>query len=83
MLCVLTLIAVGLVILNTKTLGIPSDGKIIFKSVHVYIGYVFVLNLMWRIVWGFIGSPYARWSEIIPFGSRHRMQFSAMIAAAK
>jgi len=82
-LCVLALIAVGLVILNAKTLGIPNDGKIILKSTHVYIGYLFALNLLWRIIWGFIGSPYAHWSAIIPFGTVHRAQISAVINAAK
>ena len=70
-------------ILNAKALGIPSDGKILLKTVHVYIAYVFVLNLAWRIVWGFIGSRYARWSVIMPFGSDYRAQLSAMINGSK
>jgi Ni/Fe-hydrogenase 1 B-type cytochrome subunit len=37
------------------------------KSTHVLIGYVFVLNLLWRIVWAFIGNQHARWSAILPF----------------
>jgi len=82
-LCVLGLIAVGTVILNAKALGVPSDGKILLKTVHVYIGYVFAANLAWRIVWGFIGSRYARWSAILPFGSAYRTQLSAMITGAK
>jgi len=82
-LCVLGLIAVGTVILNAKALGVPSDGKILLKTVHVYIGYIFALNLTWRIVWGFIGSRYARWSAILPFGSAYRTQLSAMINGAK
>jgi len=32
----------------------------------VLIGYVFALNLLWRIVWGFIGNRYARWRSLIP-----------------
>jgi cytochrome b len=51
--------------------------------VHVYIGYVFALNLTWRIVWGFIGSRYARWSAILPFGSDYRTQWSAMMNGVK
>jgi len=81
--CVLGLIAVGTAILNAKALGIPSDGKILLKTVHVYIGYVFVLNLSWRIIWGFIGSRYARWSAILPFGTQYKTQLSAMIKGEK
>ncbi|NOQ94383.1 MAG: cytochrome b/b6 domain-containing protein [Methylophaga sp.] len=82
-LCVLALIAVGTAILNAKALGIPSDGKILLKTTHVYIGYVFSLNLSWRIIWGFIGSRYARWSAILPFGSDYRTQLSAMMDGVK
>lgn len=82
-LCVLGLIAVGTVILNAKGLGVTTDGKIILKTVHVYIGYVFVINLTWRIVWGFIGNRYARWQAIVPFNAQHRAQISAMIISTK
>ena len=34
-------IAVGVAILNDKALGVDNDGKILLKTVHVYIGYVF------------------------------------------
>ncbi len=66
-LCVIGLIGVGLVILNSKALGVTTDGKILLKTVHAYIGYLFVLNLSWRIIWGFLGNHYARWATILPF----------------
>ena len=67
-LAIIGLIGVGLVILNAKTLGISTDGKILLKTIHVYIGYVFCLNLAWRIIWAFIGNKYARWKAILPVG---------------
>ena len=67
-LCILGLIAVGVVILNAKILGVPTDGKILLKTVHVWIGYIFALNLSWRFTWAFIGSPNARWQAILPGG---------------
>jgi len=82
-LCVLGLIAVGTVILNAKALGVPSDGKILLKTVHVYIGYIFALNLIWRIVWGGIGSRYARWTAILPIGAEYRAQLSVFISSTK
>jgi cytochrome b len=65
---VLGLIAVGLVILNGKLLGISGEGKVLLKTLHVSLGYVFALNLAWRFIWGFIGNRYARWSAILPLG---------------
>ena len=50
LLCLLGLIAVGVAILNNEALGLSSDGKILLKTVHVWIGYVFALNLLWRLV---------------------------------
>jgi len=66
-LAVIGLIGVGLVILYAKTLGVSTDGKILLKTIHVYIGYVFCLNLAWRIIWAFIGNKYARWKAILPY----------------
>jgi Ni/Fe-hydrogenase 1 B-type cytochrome subunit len=74
--CVIGLFAVGLVILNADGLGVTNAGKIALKSVHVSFGYVFALNLAWRIVWGFVGGRWARWRAILPggegFGERLR-----------
>ena len=66
--CMLGLIAVGVAILNAKALGVPNDGKILLKTVHVWIGYVFAVNLLWRLIWAFIGGVHARWRAILPGG---------------
>lgn len=73
-LTVLTLIAIGLVIFNSKALGITDDGKILLKTWHVYVGYLFALNLAWRLIWGFIGGRYSRWRAILPFGENFKQQ---------
>lgn len=53
--------------LYKKDLGITSvDAKIALKELHIIIGYIFVLNLAWRLILGFIGSKYARWRYIFP-----------------
>lgn len=82
-LTVLTLIAIGLVIMNSKALGITDQGKILLKTWHVYVGYVFVLNLAWRIVWGFIGNRYSRWRAILPIGADYRRQRRAFVDGIK
>lgn len=82
-LSVLGLMVIGVVILNAKALGVPNDGKILLKSAHVYIGYIFFINLSWRIVWGFIGNYYARWRMILPIGKQYRTQLVDYIAALK
>jgi len=54
-----------------KELGITSvDAKIGLKTVHVIIGYIFVANLVIRILWGFVGNQYARWRTLIPSGAQ-------------
>ncbi|MFK5891970.1 MAG: cytochrome b/b6 domain-containing protein [Pseudomonadota bacterium] len=64
---VISLIFVGFVMLYKAKLGISGiDAKIALKELHVIIGYVFGLNLIWRVIWGFIGNKYARWSSIFP-----------------
>ncbi|MEA2079521.1 MAG: cytochrome b/b6 domain-containing protein [Pseudomonadota bacterium] len=80
LLCMLGLIAVGVVILNAKTLGVPNDGKILLKTVHVWIGYVFAANLLWRLIWAFIGGPHARWRAILPGGRSYMNEVRGYIA---
>jgi len=64
---IIGLIIMGLIMLFKKELGITGiDAKVGLKEVHVFIGYIFALNLLWRIIWGFIGNRYARWSNILP-----------------
>lgn len=67
-LCIVGLIAIGVILLNGKSLGFSAEGKILLKTAHAYIGYVFTFNLLWRLIWGFLGNRYSRWKAIMPFG---------------
>ena len=80
LLCMIGLIAVGVVILNAKLLGVSTDGKILLKTVHVWIGYVFAVNLLWRLVWAFVGGPLARWRAILPGGPGYMNEVRAYIS---
>ena len=68
-LTVIGLIATGLIILNDDTLGLSGSGKILLKSIHVSIGYLMGINLVWRFVWAFFGNRYTRWRGILPGGA--------------
>lgn len=79
-LCVLGLVAVGTVILNADALGVSTGGKILLKTVHVLIGYVLALNLLWRLVWAFIGGRHARWRAILPGGRGYARELRSYVA---
>jgi len=81
--CIIGLISVGIVILNNKILGVNSDGKILLKTIHAYIGYAFVLNLLWRLIWGFIGGKYSRWTAILPVGKGYWRSLREYVAGTK
>ena len=80
LLCVLGLVAVGLAILNDKALGLDNDAKILLKTVHVWIGYGFVLNLVFRMVWASFGSAPARWRGLLPGGRGYLQDLRGFIA---
>lgn len=61
------LIVIRVIILNGKILGVSTEGKVLLKTIHVLIGYVFAINLIMRIVIGFIGTAHERWSKTLPF----------------
>jgi len=64
---ILLLITIGVIILNSKTIGISTDGKILLKTIHVLVGYIFAVNLILRIALGFIGKSYEKWNKALPF----------------
>lgn len=79
-LAVLTLAAIGTVILNGDRIGIPDDpGMVLLKRTHVFVGYVFLLNLLWRLVWAFFGGPYARWRALLPGGRRYGRRLAEFV----
>ncbi|MGM0594622.1 MAG: cytochrome b/b6 domain-containing protein [Pseudomonadota bacterium] len=67
-LAVLGLVGTGLVIYNSNTLGISGEAKILMKELHVWVGYLFTLNLLWRLMSGFHNSRFAGWGATLPFG---------------
>jgi len=79
--CVTALAVVGIVILNAGDLGVHNAGKVTLKTVHAWIGYVFVLNLLWRIAWAFFGNRNARWRSILPGGRGYFQALRRYVAA--
>lgn len=80
-LCVLALALVGFMILNAGGLEVPNSGKATLKTIHTWIGYVFVLNLLWRIVWAFFGNRYARWRSMLPGGKGYLHALRSYVAS--
>jgi cytochrome b len=78
-LCVLGLIGIGTVILYAGDLDVSTDGKVGLKTLHVWIGYVFLINLVWRLIWGVIGGPYARWSAVLPGGKGYGTELRSYV----
>ncbi len=80
---ILVLMFLGLVMLNKSSLGIQSmEAKIALKQVHVIIGYLFVINLLWRIVWGFVGNRHARWLRMFS-GKNFRADLTSYLNSVK
>jgi cytochrome b len=36
-----------------------------FKNIHANVGYIIVVLLIFRIIWGFVGSRHARFKDFI------------------
>jgi len=80
-LCVIALTAIGLVILNDDNLGLSTAGKVTLKTIHTWIGYVFALNILWRIAWAFLGNRYAKWRSVLPGGKGYVHAVRSYVAA--
>ena len=53
-----------------------------FRDVHVFSGYLLLGLICFRIVWGFAGSPYARFESFL-FGPRAAIAYVKDLAAAR
>lgn len=66
-LCVMTLSILGLIMLNKDSIGISgAEASIGLKTVHTVVGYIFAVNLIVRLIWGFVGGSLARLSTLLP-----------------
>jgi len=79
--CILLLIAIGTIILNAKAIQIGGDGKVLLKEMHVLVGYVFVVNLAWRLVWAFFSSSRSGWQSLLPINKNFIIKLKSSLAA--
>ena len=83
-LAIIGLIAVGTVILNGKAIGVSGEGKVLLKTIHAYIGYLFCLNLLWRLIVAFVAkNRFSRWGAILPLGAGFFGRLGEYINGAK
>jgi Ni/Fe-hydrogenase 1 B-type cytochrome subunit len=75
-LSVLLLIIIGSIIYFGRDIGISSEGKILLKTIHVCVGYVFAANLIFRIILGFMGKGYERWGQTLPFSKAFKQELA-------
>jgi len=78
---VAALVIVGYLLLNGRALEIPRTGSLTLKTIHAWVGYVFAVNLLVRIAWGFLGNRYARWQSILPWGRGYLVALGSHIKA--
>ncbi|MEK7773654.1 MAG: cytochrome b/b6 domain-containing protein [Deltaproteobacteria bacterium] len=67
MLLIVTLILLIIGKEGMEVIGIDKTLRAPVKKLHAYIGHVFAITFFLRVIWGFAGNRYARWSDIIPY----------------
>jgi Ni/Fe-hydrogenase 1 B-type cytochrome subunit len=80
---ILLLIAIGTVILNGKAFGLSTEGKVLLKTIHVLVGYVFASNLIFRLITAFVGKGYERWHKILPLKKGFKAELVAFTQGKK
>lgn len=68
-LLVISLIVLILGVEWMKDLGIEKQLRRPVKEWHAWIGHIFLVTFSLRIIWGFVGNKYARFSDILPLKS--------------
>ena len=80
---ILLLIALGTVILNGKTFGLSTEGKVLLKTIHVLVGYIFASNLIFRLIIAFVGKGYEQWHKVLPFKKGFKAELVAFTQGKK
>jgi Ni/Fe-hydrogenase 1 B-type cytochrome subunit len=78
-LCIIGLMCLGTLILNANSIDVSDEGKVKLKILHVWVGYAFTLNLLYRFFWGFVGSHHSRWRTLLSFGAKYRASLSSYV----
>ncbi len=69
------IISLVIIILGAEAveeLGFGEATEDWLKSTHAQVGRIFAITLTLRILWGFVGNRYARWSDMLPFTQEKR-----------
>ncbi|HPF45231.1 MAG: cytochrome b/b6 domain-containing protein [Alphaproteobacteria bacterium] len=82
-LCIIGLIALGTMILYHRDLGLSDEGEALVQTIHVYVGYIFAINLFVRLIWAFAGNRFSRWNNLIPIGSGYFLKLKNYLSAAR
>ncbi len=78
---VIALIALGIVLLKARSLGIGSDDWGRLNAIHALLGHFFLLNLIWRAGWAACGGRCRDW-RARALGERKRSSLLAAYASA-
>lgn len=72
-LLVATLVLLIVADAGMETIGVEKALREPVKRVHAYTGYAFAFVFILRVIWGFLGNEYARWSDIVPYNRERWM----------
>jgi Ni/Fe-hydrogenase 1 B-type cytochrome subunit len=75
-LCIVVLAITGYVIGNPPAIQSSSEAALSYwfgtvRVIHFVTAYVFFVNFLIRIYWGFSGNRYSNWKNYIPYTKKH------------
>ncbi len=75
--CILVLSITGYYISNPFILAQSSNEYIMgwARVIHFVCAYIFLMSVIIRIYWSFMGNKYASWKESFPFSARKFREF--------
>lgn len=78
--CVVTLILTGFLIGHPVSIFYASEAYQLYwfgtvRFTHFVAAFLFFFTFMVRLYWGFVGNPYAKWTNFVPY---RREQFHEM-----
>lgn len=74
--CIVVLAVTGFIIANPPAIQSAAEASQSYwfgwiRFIHFGFAYLFLINFLVRIYWGFAGNRYADWRNYIPYSKRH------------
>ena len=78
---IILMVVLGVAMLTGRWFGVGVEGRDRLNDIHLALGAVLTVNLLWRCYWAFRGNRPAQWRSVLPGGPGYWRSLRAYVTA--